>query len=235
MPRGTCFFRSLSLYLQLIWDIEPGPKFRIVSLTSIFLGSLGLLGIALGVSGVSYQVGEMCYISYPKSIGLFWGPLIGVAFISFLIQMFIMGYCIRGVITRGWTARLSFFKRGERQSDNTDDSLPRIPPQRRTGRKIWRILQFQWRAIAIACLILLYVVYVAQDVLRYGDPGQYSTEQSRPWVDCLVATRGDKKECAPKANRIMPNQATAVSALALLASCGVWGVIHTARYNMLLG
>ncbi|KAL4793033.1 hypothetical protein BDV19DRAFT_380353 [Aspergillus venezuelensis] len=230
-----CFFRSLSLYLQLIWDIEPGPKFRIVSLTSIFLGSLGLLGIALGVSGVSYQVGEMCYISYPKSIGSFWGPLIAVAFISFLIQMFIMGYCIRGVITRGWTARLSPFKRGERQSENTDDSLPRVPTQRRTGRKILRILQLQWRAIAIACLILLYVVYVAQAVLRYGDPGQYSTEQFRPWVDCLVATKGDKKECAPKANRIMPNQATAVSALALLASCGVWGVICTARYTMLLG
>ncbi|KAL4937819.1 hypothetical protein BDV06DRAFT_215606 [Aspergillus oleicola] len=230
-----CFFRSISLYLQLIWDIEPGPKFRIVALTSIFLGSLGLLGIALGVSGVSYQVGEMCYISYPKSIGSFWGPLIAVAFISFLIQVFIMVYCIRGVITRGWTARLSFFKRGERQSENTNDSLPRVTPQRRTGKKIWRILQLQWRAIAIACLILLYVVYVAQAVLRYGDPGQYSTKQFQPWVDCLVRTKGDKKACTAEANRIMPNQATAVSALALLASCGVWGVICTARYTMILG
>ncbi|KAL4810670.1 hypothetical protein BDV18DRAFT_398 [Aspergillus unguis] len=227
-----CFFRSLFLFLQLICDLEPGKWFRAISLACIFGGSLALLGVALGVSGVSYQVGNMCYISYPHSVGSFWGPLIGVALVSFLIQIFIMGYCIRGVVTRGGTARISFFKR----SDNSDLSPGVVAvPARHTSRKIGQILRLQWRAIAIACLILLYVVYVAQAVLRWGDPGKYSPEDLQPWVDCLVDAKGDKKACSDEAKKIGVNQEMAVSALALLASCGIWGVICTARYTMILG
>jgi hypothetical protein len=183
-----------------------------VSLSCIFFGSLALLGVALGVSGVSYQVGDMCYISYPDSKGSFWGPLIAVSFLSFLIQIFIMGYCIRGVITRGGTARISLFRR----SDASD--LPRgvSVPTRHVSRKIRQILALQWRAIAIACLILAYVVYVAVAVLRWGDRAQYDDEDLLPWMDCLVATQ-DKKQCMHHAKKIGVNQATALSALALLA------------------
>lgn len=206
------FFRSISLYLQLIWDIEPGPKFRAVALVSIFGGSLGLLGIALGVSGVSYQVGDMCYISYPKSIGSFWGPLLVVAFVSFVIQAFIMGYCIRGVITRGGTTRFSIFRRSE-----PEDSLDRVVPPRHTSKKIWRILQLQWRAIAIAFLILFYVAFVAAAVLRWADREQFSDEELKPWIDCLVQANGDKKACISEAKAVGPNSDTAVAALSLLA------------------
>ncbi|OJJ60236.1 hypothetical protein ASPSYDRAFT_57674 [Aspergillus sydowii CBS 593.65] len=225
-----CLFRSVHLYLQLIWDVEPGTKFRAGALICIFGGSLGMLGIALGVSGVSYQVGNMCYISYPKSVGSFWGPLLAVAFVSFVLQAFIMGYCIRGVITRGGTARFSIFKRSD-----TPDSLSRAVPPRHTSRKIWRILQLQWRAIAIVFLILFYVAFVATAVLQWGNRGQFTDEQLKPWVDCLVQAKGDKKACIAEAKRIGPNSATAVAALALLASCGIWGVICTARWTMILG
>lgn len=210
--QASGFFRSISLYLQLIWDIEPGTKFRAFALICIFGGSLGLLGIALGVSGVSYQVGDMCYISYPKSVGSFWGPLLAVAFISFVIQTFIMGFCIRGVITRGGTARFSIFRRSD-----TPDSLSHVVPPRRISKNIWRILQLQWRAIAIAFLVLLYVAYVAAAVLKWGDRGQFSDEELQPWVDCLVQAKGDGKACVAEARHIGPNSETAVSALALLA------------------
>ncbi|KAL4877427.1 hypothetical protein BJY04DRAFT_222176 [Aspergillus karnatakaensis] len=233
-----CFFRSLSLYLQLHWDVEPATRFRTIALLTIFGGSLALLALMLGVSGVSYQVGSMCYISYANSIPSFWGPLIGVAFISFLIQIFIMGYCIRGVITRGGTARFSIliFKRhGRESSQDTQGDLPRPSvPVRHTSTKIWRIMQLQWRAIAIACLILLYVVYVAQAVLRWGAPSQYSDEELSPWVTCLINKKGDKEACGHEASRIGPNQATAVSALALLASGGFWGMICTVRRSMVI-
>ncbi|KAL5335563.1 hypothetical protein BJX70DRAFT_401462 [Aspergillus crustosus] len=231
-----CFFRSLSLYLQLCWDVEPGPRFRIIALVCIFGGSLALLGVALGVSGVSYQVGGMCYISYPRSVGSFWGPLIGIAFVSFAIQMFIMGYCIRGVLTRGGTARfsISIFQRPE-----TPDGL-RLPrptarvPARQTSTKIWTIMQLQWRAIAIACLLLLYVVYVGQAVMRWGDPDTYSDEELWPWVSCLMQNSGDKNACQQEANKVGPNQATVVSAMALLASGGFWGMVCTVRWSMVL-
>ncbi|KAL4994043.1 hypothetical protein BDV10DRAFT_197824 [Aspergillus recurvatus] len=226
-----CFFRSLSLYLQLIWDVEPGRRFRLVSLLSIFGGSLGLLGIALGVSGVSYQVGDMCYISYPDSVGSFWGPLVGVAFVSWLIQMFIMVYTVRGVLTRGGTMRLSIFKK--RAGDR--DPLSRATQAKIIRRNVRQILELQWRAIAICCLILIYVVYVAQVVLRWGDPGQYSAEELRPWIDCLVREEGDKHACRDEASSIGPDQKSAVAALAMLASCGVLGIICTGRYTMILG
>ncbi|KAL3428740.1 hypothetical protein BDV09DRAFT_190704 [Aspergillus tetrazonus] len=226
-----CFFRSLSLYLQLIWDIQPGKRFRLVALLSIFGGSLGLLGISLGVSGVSYQVGDMCYISYPDSAGSFWGPLIGVAFISWVIQMFIMVYTIRGVLTRGGTARFSIFKK---RSDDSDP-LSRAAQARAMRRNILQILELQWRAIAICCLILIYVVYVAQEVLRWGDPGQYSANELRPWVECLVREAGDKHACRDEASSIGPSQKSVVAALVMLASCGVLGIACTARYTMILG
>ncbi|KAL6236252.1 hypothetical protein BDW75DRAFT_117297 [Aspergillus navahoensis] len=226
-----CFFRSLSLYLQLIWDVEPGKRFRIVSLLSIFGGSLGLLGIALGVSGVSYQVGDMCYISYPGSIGSFWGPLIGVAFVSWLIQMFIMVYSVRGVLTRGGTMRFSIIKKRADYSD----PFSRAAHAKIIRRNVRQILELQWRAIAICCLVLIYVVYVAQVVLRWGDPGQYSAEELKPWVDCLVREAGDKQACRDEARSIGPNQKSAVAALAMLASCGILGIICTARYTMILG
>ncbi|KAL4821920.1 hypothetical protein BDW67DRAFT_189797 [Aspergillus spinulosporus] len=226
-----CFFRSLSLYLQVIWDIHPGKRFRLGALLSIFGGSLGLLGISLGVSGVSYQVGDMCYISYPDSIGSFWGPLIGVAFISWVIQMFIMVYSIRGVLTRGGTARFSIFKK---RSDDSDP-LSRAAQARAMRRNIWQILELQWRAIAICCLILVYVVYVAQEVLRWGDPGQYSTEELNPWVECLVREAGNRHACRDEANSIGPNQKSVVAALVMLASCGALGIVCTARCTMILG
>jgi hypothetical protein len=248
------FFRSLSLYLQLIWDIQPGKQFRLVALLSIFGGSLGLLGISLGVSGVSYQVGDMCYISYPNSAGSFWGPLIGVAFISWVIQMFIMVYTIRGVLTRGGTARFSIFKK---RSDDSDP-LSRAAQARAMRRNILQILELQWRAIAICCLILAYVVYVAQVVLRWGDPGQYSANELKPWVECLVREAGDKHACRDEASSIVPSQKSVVAALVMLAvcsrlptnsffttvlgiltsdrqSCGVLGIACTARYTMILG
>ncbi|KAL2783113.1 hypothetical protein BJX66DRAFT_345238 [Aspergillus keveii] len=224
-----CFFRSASLYLQLCWDVEPGTKFRAISIICIFLGSLGMLGIALGVSGVSYQVGDVCYISYPGSIGSFWGPLIGVAFISFAMQLFIMGYCIRGVLTRGGTARFSIFKRPGSPSE-----LTTAVPSRSTSTRVWRILQLQWRAIAIACLILFHVVYVGQAVLRFRDPAAYSDDELQPWIDCLIGSKGDQEACLGHASRIEPNQATVVSALALLAATGFWGVICTVRWSMVI-
>ncbi|KAL3478511.1 hypothetical protein BJX99DRAFT_104714 [Aspergillus californicus] len=233
-----CFFRSLSLYLQVRWDIEPGNRFRTIALTCIFAGSLAMLGIALGVSGVSYQVGKMCYTSYPHSIAAFWGPLIGLASISFLLQMVIMVYCIAGVITRGGTARFSIFNlKRSRNSSVGDDGLPRdaLVPSGYTSFRIRRILQLQWRAIAIAVLVLLYVAYVGQAVMRFRDPKGYDYEKLAPWMECLVRVKGDHRACKEYASIIQPNQATAVSALALLASGGFWGMVCTIRWTMILG
>ncbi|KAL2814689.1 hypothetical protein BDW59DRAFT_176390 [Aspergillus cavernicola] len=227
-----CFCRSLYLYLQICWDIEPGPRFCTISLICIFAGSLALLAIALGVSGVSYQVGGMCYTSYPHSIPSFWAPLIALAFLSFVIQIYITAYCIRRVLTRGGTARISIsisisiFNRPHSSSDA-------LPP-RQTSTRVSRILQLQWRAIAIACLILLYVVYVAQAVLRFRDPAQYSSNELQPWITCLTNTKGNKQACLNYANQLDPNQATVVSALALLASGGFWGFICTVRWSMVV-
>ncbi|KAL2871178.1 uncharacterized protein BJX67DRAFT_377781 [Aspergillus lucknowensis] len=220
-----CFFRSLSLYLQLCWDVEPGTKFRAVSIACIFVGSLAMLGIVLGVSGVSYQVGNMCYVSYPRSIGSFWGPLIGVAFISFALQLFIMAYCIRGVLAQGGATHSP----DPAAATATTAVIASRPP---ASTRVWRILQLQWRAIAIAWLILLYVVYVGQSVLRFRGASEYPYEELKPWIDCLVRSRGDQEACLEPAAKIEPNQATVVSALALLASGGFWGAVCTVRWSM---
>jgi hypothetical protein len=62
-------------------------------------------------------------------------------------------------------------------------------------------------------------VYVGQAVLRFRDPGAYSDDELQPWIDCLIGSKGDQEACLDHASRIEPNQATVVSALALLAVC----------------
>ncbi|KAL4733412.1 hypothetical protein BDV11DRAFT_213946 [Aspergillus similis] len=213
-----CFFRSLALYVRLIWDVEPGTVFQCISIVSIFGGAAGMLGVALGVSGVSYQVGEMCYVSYQNSIASFWGPLIGVAFISWLITMYILGYTIRGVLTRGGTTHIySIFKR----RDDGSDPLSRALQVETMRRNLWLMVKLQWRAIVTSCLVL-------------GSPGQYSEEDLMPWISCLVVTEGDKHACNAEASAIGPDKKTGVSSVAMVSSCGVLGVICTVRYTVLL-
>ncbi|KKK21523.1 hypothetical protein P175DRAFT_0217589 [Aspergillus ochraceoroseus IBT 24754] len=225
-----CFFRSISLYVQLCWDIEPGKTFRIVALGCIFVGSLVMLGIALGLSGVSYQVGDVCYISYPRSIGSFWTPLFAVAFVSFMIQLYIMGYCVCGVLTTGITAGLSIFKR----SESPDGMISRAEAARETSSRIWRILNLQWRAIAIACLILSFVVFLGQAVLRFRSPAEYSVQDLAPWVHCLIRANGDASACLGYTNWIGSNETTSMIALCLLASGGLFGMACAVRWPMIL-
>ncbi|KAL4751776.1 hypothetical protein BDW72DRAFT_212549 [Aspergillus terricola var. indicus] len=221
-----CFFRSLALYVRLIWDVEPGTVFRYISIITIFGGAAGMLGIALGVSGVSYQVGEMCYVSYQNSIASFWGPLIGVAFISWLITMYILGYTIHGVLTRGGTAHIhSIFKR----RDDGSDPLSRALQVKTMRRNLWLMVKLQWRAIVTSCLLVVFVAHVAHVNLKMGGPGRYSEEDLMPWITCLVVTEWDKHACSDEASAIGPDKKTGVS-----SSCGVLGVICTVRYTMLL-
>ncbi|KAL4759130.1 uncharacterized protein BDW70DRAFT_161911 [Aspergillus foveolatus] len=226
-----CFFRSLALYVRLIWDVEPGTVFRWISITTIFGGAAGMLGVALGVSGVSYQVGEMCYISYKNSIASFWGPLIGIAFISWLITVYIFGYTIRGVLTRGGTAHIhSIFKK----RDDGSDPLSRALQIKTMGRNLWLMIKLQWRAIAVSCLLLVFVAYVGNVNLRWGSSALYSEEDLMPWISCLVATDGDKHACSDEASAIGPDKKTGLSSVTMISSCGVLGIICTVRYTMIL-
>ncbi|KAL4814772.1 hypothetical protein BDW67DRAFT_192006 [Aspergillus spinulosporus] len=221
-----CFFRSLALYIRLIWDVEPGTVFRWISIITIFGGAAGMVGVALGVSGVSYQVGEMCYISYENNGASYWGPLIGVAFISWLITMYIFGYTIRGVLTRGGTAHIHsiFMKR-----DDGSDPLSRALQVKTMRRNLWLMVKLQWRAIATSWLLLVFVAYVGHVNLKYGGPGQYSEEDLMPWISCLVTAGGDKHACSDEASVVGPDKKTGLS-----SSCGVLGVICTVRYTMIL-
>jgi hypothetical protein len=213
---GKGFFRSLALYVRLIWDVEPGTVFRWISIVTIFGGAAGILGVALGMSGVSYQVGEMCYISHQNSIASFWGPLMGVAFISWLITMYILGYTIRGVLTRGGTAHIySIFKK----RDDCSGPLSRALQVKTMGRNLWLMVKLQWRAVVVSCLLLVFVAYVAHVNLKWGSAAQYSEEDLMPWISCLVATEGNKHACSDEASAIGPNKKTGLSAVTMISVC----------------
>jgi hypothetical protein len=86
-PCRKVLARALSMHLQVCWDITPGVVFFYCSQ---FLG-WGVVGLLFTVTmiftGVSNRFGESCHVESAHSMKDFWGPIIGFAAISTILQL----------------------------------------------------------------------------------------------------------------------------------------------------
>jgi hypothetical protein len=79
--------RSLSMHLQICWDVIPGAKFF------YFANGLGwgfpliMFVVSMSVTGVSYRFGDTCHLNAKDSMGDFWAPMLAVAGIAALLQL----------------------------------------------------------------------------------------------------------------------------------------------------
>ncbi|KAL3462499.1 hypothetical protein BJX64DRAFT_299560 [Aspergillus heterothallicus] len=230
----SCFFRSLFLYLHLCWEIELGPKFRYMSLLTTFVGSGGLLTLALLVSGISYHVGKLCYINYYRSERTFWGPLLSVTSLSLVLQLLIMAHCIWHVIQPPHSS-LCFWRRNsssEPRSQQLPHGFPQTPTKHQALRRIGRILQMQWRAALIAGLIVFHAAFMAQALLSAGDSTSYLLDEVMPWIICLLDAEGDKDQCLHIASRFGPSEEVTMVAWTFLALSGFWAFVCVMRKSM---
>lgn len=95
---------------------------------------------------------------------------------------------------------------------------------RQALRRVQRVVQLQWRGIAIVLIIItdvifFSVVFVLMDNSQLSianDPGT-----SVKWIECLMKAGGDKDKCLHLAENLVLSQAT-VSAVLILLSVSIF-------------
>lgn len=91
---------------------------------------------------------------------------------------------------------------------------------RQALRRVQRVVQLQWRGIAIVLIIITDVIFFSV-VFVLMDNSQLSIANdpasAREWVECLMIEFGDKDKCLHLAEKLVLGQATVSAVLVLLS------------------
>ncbi|GKT55380.1 G-protein coupled receptor [Colletotrichum tofieldiae] len=228
------FLRSLSLHLQICWQVVVGRNFMIFAQATGW--GIPLIGIvvALVFSGVSFRFGATCHINHKNSLADFWIPLLVFAGLTVIIQFATFGYCIKVYLAS--LADNSASTEGSSLPTYTN-SIQTMSP-RQAYRRVQRVIQLQWRGIAIVLIIIadvifFSVVFVFQDNTVQAVHDDQSIAES--WVLCLITEGGDRTKCYDKSKSMVVNEATITAVLILLAMNGIWLLFLLGRWAMVLG
>ncbi|KAK3935988.1 hypothetical protein QBC46DRAFT_346039 [Diplogelasinospora grovesii] len=229
------FLRSMSLHLQICWQVVVGRNFMWFS-QAVGWG-IPLLGIiiALVFSGVSFRFGATCHINHKNSLADLWIPLLVFAGMTIIIQFATFGYCIKVYLQS--LADNSASTEGSNLPAYTNSIRTMTPKQ--AYRRVRRVIQLQWRGIAIVLIIItdvifFSVIFVFQDntVQAIKTDGNIASD----WIACLVfQSGGDKNKCLDQARPLVVNMATVGAVLVLLAINGVWLLFLLGRWSMVTG
>ncbi|KAI9745184.1 MAG: hypothetical protein M1818_001462 [Claussenomyces sp. TS43310] len=192
------------------------------------------LALALTFSGVSFRFGDTCHINHTNGLADFWTPLLVFAAITVAVQFATFGYCIKVYL-----ASLS-----DSNTTSISSGLPsyagtvRTVSPRQAYRRVRRVVQLQWRGLAIVLIIIgdvifFSVVFVVMDNTEttvFSDP-----IKSADWITCLVEHRGNKDSCLRLANNLVVNEATVIAVLVLLSLNGLWLLLLMGRFSMFTG
>ncbi|KAL1954512.1 hypothetical protein VTO42DRAFT_1123 [Malbranchea cinnamomea] len=229
------FFRTLSLHLQICWDVVPGKAFSIGTVSIGWAICIAMLAVALILTGTSYRFGSICHINHDYGLQDFWGPLMGVSAASLLIHAATICYCIhiylRSVMDDSPTTENSSMGYSANRSVRTMSA-------RQAYRRVRRVLQLQWRGIATALAVLGNVIFFAIIFLQ-SDRAAVLTEENiaknQDWIICLVTSRGDPRKCSNEAAKTGPSEAAVSAVLILLSMVGFWTTIFFGHLSMLRG
>jgi hypothetical protein len=217
------FLRSLSLHLQICWQVVVGRTFMYASQASGWGVPVIIIIASLVFSGVSFRFGATCHINHNNSMATFWIPILIFAGATVIIQFATFGYCIKVYL-----ASLS-----DNSASTEGSSLPtysasvKTMTPRQAYRRIRRVIALQWRGIAIVLIIIadvifFSIVFVFQDLTVQN--AKHSAGDSKSpavvWAGCLLEAGGDKNKCLEQASPLVVNEATIMAVLVLLGvSC----------------
>ena len=222
------FLRSLSLHLQICWQVLVGRNFMIFShAVGWGVPILGLV-LALVFSGVSFRFGPTCHINHENSLADFWIPLLIFAGLTVIITFATFGYCIKVYLAALSDTAAS--TEGSGLPTYSAASINMSP--RQAYRRVRRVISLQWRGIAIVLIIIadvifFSVIFVFQDNIVQSVTDDPSIASS--WTRCLVEHEGDKSKCLDQASSLVINVATVTVVLLLLAVCFVSPVQKSRR------
>lgn len=211
------FMRSLALHLQICWQVVIGKSFMWGALAAGWgIPAIGLT-VAMVFSGVSFRFGDTCHINHKNSLADLWIPLLVFAGITVIVQFSTFGYCIKVYLASLQDDSTTTNSSGMRSYNN---SLRGTISPRQAYRRVRRVLELQWRGIAIVLLIIADVVFFAVVFVFMDDLETNilkSPTKSEDWLACLVKTGGDKNACLSFASSLVVNEATVMSVLILLS------------------
>ncbi|ROW11440.1 hypothetical protein VMCG_01183 [Cytospora schulzeri] len=229
------FLRSLSLHLQICWQVVVGRNFMWFShAVGWGLPALGII-LALTLSGVSFRFGATCHINHENSLADLWIPLLVFAGLTIIIQFATFGYCIKVYLAS--LADNNATTENSAGLPSYTNSIRTMTP-RQAYRRVRRVIQLQWRGIAIVLIIIADVVFFAI-VFVFQDNTietvKTNPENAMPWIQCLLERGGDKNQCLYLTNSLVVNMATIGAVLVLLAMNGLWLLVLLGRWSMVTG
>lgn len=190
--------------------------------------------VMLIYTGVSYRFGDVCHINIDHSQQDYWIPLLALSAAALVLQLTTMGYCIYVYVK-------SIF---DKTSTTNSSSLPSYTPSvrpvtaRQAYRRIKRVLQLQWRAVALVLIIIGHAIFFAVVFVNLNEAIKQTPENMQKaddWIMCLATTQGDKDACRKHAEDIGPNAATLLAVLIVLSLVGIWNFILFARLSTFRG
>ena len=213
------FLRSLSLHLQICWQVVLGRKFFWSSLLAGWGVPIVFAATMLAITGVSYRFGDTCHINHDKALQDYWGPLLAFAAVSTILQFVTFGYCIRVYIR-------SLFNDDPTTENSSvlpsySGSIKKVPAKVAYGR-VRKVMALQWRGIMIVLLIIANVVFLAVMFVKTDNTEKAAIEnlgKAEPWLLCLVLNPTNHSVCLDKAKGLVTKEATVMAALILLSVC----------------
>lgn len=211
------FLRSLSLHLQICWQVVVGRNFlwfsQIVGWGAPVIGTI----LALTLSGVSFRFGNTCHVNHNNSLADMWIPLLVVGGLTLIIQFATFGYCIKVYLAS--LADNNATTENSAGLPSYTNSIRTMTP-RQAYRRVRRVLQLQWRGIATVLIIITDVIFFAI-VFVFQDNTVQSIKNdpavATGWITCLVENNGDKNPCLGEASGFVVSIATIGAVLILLA------------------
>lgn len=224
--------RSLSLHLQICWEVVPGRKFFYGAIVAGWGLPIIIVATSLAVTGVSMRFGDTCHINHNNALGAFWGPLLAVAGAAAVLQVATFGYCIRVYIK----SLLS--------DDTTSDNSSGLPSYngsvrtltaKQAYRRVWRVIELQWRSIALVLIIIADSVFFAVIFVSIDNTTQatlHDIRKAEPWLLCLVVNGGNKNACLDKTHGMAISEATVMAVLIMLSMNGIWCLLFLGQWTM---
>ena len=212
------FLRALALHLQICWQMNIGKTFMWAAMAA----GWGIPSIALTLSmvftGVSFRFGDTCHLNHKNSLADFWIPLLVFAGATVVIQFGTFAYCIKVYL-----ASLG----DDSTTTNSSGALPSYTNSIRTTitpkqayRRIRRVIELQWRGIAVVLLIIADVIFFAI-VFVFMDDVETNLlrhpSKAQDWITCLITAKGDKHKCMASADALVVNEQTITAVLLLLS------------------
>jgi hypothetical protein len=215
---AAVFIRSLSLHLQICWQIVPGRKFFLLSLLAGWGLPLVSLAMSLVFTGVSYRFGDTCLLNHANNLATFWVPLLVITGLAVILQFVTFAYCVRVYIR----SLLNTAAETENSSNMASfEGSVRTVTARAAYRRVRKVIALQWRGITIVLIILVDVVFFAIVYLIFDGNTTPEAVAANPntanWLACLATQAGNKSACLDLAAPLVVGETSVIAVLYLLA------------------